>query len=405
MALLLAISLLDEVTDLVAKLRAAPVAERYPIENELAQKATKKHAAVLLKEIDAGPADIRPHLIRVLRPIDAKAELQGLLGRYEYSARAEAAYMLKLLGDDAGLRMLLAELPKVAAAADKQAILFKLYSYYLSGPDVVAALKKFLETEKDENLRRIALNTLTSHKDDSILPLLRALAANDPLRPEALAALIRLGDAAALEQAMKDLEAGKASPVVISAIQMLGDRSVLPRLREALEKTEDVNTKIQIIQALSWMMDTKALGILSRLAEDKNISVANAAADALMKLAGRSNLDLIKKLAKSEDMNRRLSAAEALLQLDDSSGYDVLRDVTKDKTSAWRLRAVQIAGAVRRPESIDLLLDALADPEAQVATQARQALLASLQAMYPYAAFDPAATPDALRKWWSENRR
>jgi hypothetical protein len=95
--LLLAAALLarDEFSDLVAKLRAGTdLGSRYTNANALAKIAKPAHVPLLLKEIEAGPAPIRPHLVHVLASIEGKEAIVGLrvaAQRHEIACRAEAA--------------------------------------------------------------------------------------------------------------------------------------------------------------------------------------------------------------------------------------------------------------------------------------------------------------------------
>ncbi len=417
MTLALLIALLaprDEVTDLIAKLRAASdPGSRYTHANAIERAVKPGHVPLIHKEIDAGPGQIRPHLIRVLGRIgtkEAMAALRACLQKHEFGARAEAACQLKNLDDDSGMKLLPAFLAKVQTEEEKREILYKLYGFYIDGPTAIPALLQFLQTEKNENLRRQAIQVLSSHKDPAAAAALRKIAADaaEPLRYEGLAAVIRTGDEAALEEALRALEGDKVDArstfTVLGAIENSGQKSVLPRLRALLEKSADSTLRSYLIRSLARMKDEKAVPLLSKLVEDKDVSVSRAAIQALIDLAGKAQVDLLRKVAAEGDSYNRLEAAEALLLLDNPEGYAGIKAELASGRSGYRTQAVLLLGRVRRKESVDLLLPLLDDSDAQTAKYARQSLLQVLPALFPYLNFDDKAPVETIRTWWGKHR-
>jgi len=413
-ALILCLLALDEVTDLLARLRATsdPV-QMYQIENSLQQAVRPAHVPLLVREIETGAPAARPHLIRVLGRAgskDAQAALRALLGKHEMASRAEAAYALKLLDDESGMKMLVGLLPKAQTTEDKQAILQKLYAYYVTGPEVVAALVRFLETEREDLLRRMAIYSLASHKHPAGEAALRKMAEDekDPHRWEALATIVRSGDEAAVERGLKALEEGKvpasAASILLNAIENAGQKALVPRLRDLLEKAADSSLRAALIRSLVSLKDEKLLGLLGKYAEEADLVVSSAATEGILQLAGRSQVDLIKKIAGQGNTMHRLRAAEALLALDLPDGLEILKEELGNAIWSYRLQAVYALGRARRREAVDLLLAAMDDGEERVRSQARTTVVGSLSALYPYLRFDPNASPEKLKAWWAKNR-
>jgi HEAT repeat protein len=406
----------DDVADLIAKLRAAgDVSARYQWTNALSMAVKPQHLPLLLKETDAGPAAIRPLLIRLVAEAggkDAAPGLRTLCQKFEIASRAEAAYSLMTLEDESGMKILSALLPKAETDDDKRAILNHLWGGYLGETaEAVSALTAFLEREKRLDLRRQAVRAIASYrKDPAVLPTLRKIAAGEDqnLRTEALAELVRRGDDEALEEALKTLEEGKAGAIVaftlLSAIEWNNKKAVLPRLRAVLETCSDKNVRAALIRTLANLKDDKSLALLTKLSEDPEEGVARAAVEAVIKLAGKGQLELLKKACLEGDGQRRVEAAEALLQLDRPEGFEGIKGVLETGKSFERLRAVMALGRMRRKESIDLLLDIIDDKDETVRTQARQGINAVLTALFPYLRFEANPAADKLRAWWLKNR-
>lgn len=418
----------DEVKDLVDKIRAAKdLSQRYQLEYQLGRAAKPAHVAVLLKEIDAGPEEIRPHFVRAIRSIggrESTAALKVLLQpKYDWGTRGTAAVQLKFAGDESGMKMMVAEFPKMKRE-DRQKVLEYLYPWYWEGKEITAALRKVLETETDESLRSRLIDLLVAHRDSDALPLFRKIAANsgDTLRFEARAALVKLGDSTALEELLSDLEGGRI-PInslfrVMDAFRVVGTATVADRLRAAVESLTDSSTRVQVVRTLAQMRDRKSLPLFHKLASESDAIVAQAALDAILELAGRSEIDNLRKILSHSNTEIRLRAAEVLIALDDLSGLDAVREELSNSTVSWRRRAVNVLLTCRRREAVELLLLAMADADLQVRTTASTALVSTLSALFPYvkfdlkkAGYDPTSEDRVLREksieriraWWNEN--
>jgi len=411
--LLLALAPRDEVTDLIARLRAAPESQQHALAIQLGPIAKLKHLPLLVKEADAGPDPLRPHFIRAIARVggeEAKTVLRGFCMRHDITSRAEAALQLSRLADDVGAKALLELLPKATTEQEKVIVLNYLAGRGTADPEVVPALLKFLEKETADAPRRTAVRSLCEFKNAPILPAIRKIAADpkDGARYEALAELIRRGDDTALEDALKGLEELKVdfSSVfaVLGAIEQTNKRAALPRLREILEKTEDRNLKTSLMRTLGTMKDDKALPLLTKLLQDPDPAISKIANETIVRLSGRAQSDAFRK-ADDADPLRKLDAADALIQADAPEGWAAVRAALESGNTTAKLRAVTILSGVRRKEAIDILVTLLDDPTESIRSWARTSMISSLTALYPYLKFDYQSPADKLKLWWEKNRR
>jgi HEAT repeat protein len=409
--LLLALAPRDEMTDLITRLRAAPPAEQFRLGVQVAPLAKPAHLPLLAKETDAGPENLRPHFIRAIGRVggrEAQTVLRGLCMRNDFASRAEAAAQLTYLQDDVGQKVLVELLPKAATDAEKLAVLSHLYGK----SEGVPALLKFLEKETADGVRRQAVRVLCSCWDAAAaLPAIRRIAADpkDAGRYDALAELIRRGDDAAIDAAIKGLENKEADWTsmysILNAIEEANKKAVLPRLRELLEKTDDRTLKVALIRTLATMKDDKALPLLTKLSDDQDPAIAKVALESVIRLSGRAQMETIKKATDDPDPLKKLEAAEALLQMDSPEGWTALRAALQDATPAVKTRAMSILSGQRRREAVDLLIPYLEDPQEYVRNSARASIVATLNALNPYLKFDDEVAPAKLRAWWEKNRR
>jgi HEAT repeat protein len=410
--LLLALTLRDEVTDLIAKIRAAPESQQHALAIQLGPIAKLKHLPQLAKEADAGPEALRPHFIRAIARIggeEAKTVLRGFCLRHDITSRAEAALQLSRLQEDVGSKPLLELLPKATTDLEKQVVL-----NYLAGrgadPEIIPPLLKFLEKESADAPRRSAVRLLCTFKDAAVLPAVRKIAADpkDGGRYDALAELIRRGDDAAIEEALKGLEELKVDFTsifqVLGAIEQANKREALPRLREILEKTADRNLKTSIIRTLGTMKDDKALPLLTKLLQDPDPAIAKIANETIVRLSGRDRSDAFRKAGEADPL-RKLDGADALIQADAPEGWAAVRAALESGNTTAKLRAVTILSGVRRKEAVEILVTLLDDPTESVRTSARSSMISTLAALYPYLKFDYQAPADKLKLWWEKNRR
>jgi len=412
--LLLALASRDEMTDLIAKLRAAPEAQQYTLGVQLGPLAKLGHLSLLVKEADAGPDNLRPFFIRAIGRVggeEAKTVLRGLCMRNDFGSRTEAAVQLTRLQDPAGRTILLELLPKATMDNDKVIVLARLFSTPSDSGDAVPVIVKFLEKETNEGVRRTAVRALCSYKDPAALTAVRRIAADpkDAARFDATAELIRRGDDTALEDAVKALEEQKVDIgsvySILNAIEATNKRTVLPRLRELLEKSQDRNLRTALMRTLGTMKDDKALPLLTKLSQDQDATIAKVANESIVRMSGRAQSDAFRKAGDASDPLKKLDGAEALIQADAPEGWAALRSALEGGEERVKLRVLQILQGVRRKEAVEILVTLLDDPTEYVRKNAATQMVSALSALYPYLKFDYQSPPDKLKLWWEKNRR
>ncbi|MDP6959720.1 MAG: hypothetical protein QF645_13020, partial [Planctomycetota bacterium] len=277
------LALFQDVQDLLDQIVEAK--NRSIIESQLRMKVKDPHVPLVMRAIAKGPEVVRPHLVRVfttLRSALSLKALQGIQDKYDWACRGEVAYARKILGDSGGIDYLVLSFghPRMKTADQLAIVRFLGVPYAGKKKRVAQVLCRVLDKETDVVLIKRLLTAVSEQGDPSCLPVVRRFA-KEPggeVYHEALAALILLGEREALDRALEEIEAGKVSdPAFYLAIQKGADRSILPRLRSALEKREDVNIRLRLIDTLTKMRDRKALPLFNKLAKSENVSLSRSA--------------------------------------------------------------------------------------------------------------------------------
>jgi HEAT repeat protein len=412
--LLLALSLADELGELISALRETEdLEERVTIQIQLVFRAAKKDVPRILSEIEAGPPGIRPHLIAVLGHLSALPELRIAATKCDPVSKCHVAWQMRRLGDEAGGRqILISTLAKTKKPEHLTPVLHNLHPRLYPGEETVKAILEFLEREKgekatwdDEVPRRVAIRIVGLHEDKRIDPCLEKLVESREkgMWGEALAALAMRRVAGAMERLLVEIEAGRwhenDSWAVARALRFLGARDAQARIRKVLE-----NGSIAPIRIVRWSLDRSCVLTLIRVAtESKGQPVAEEAAEAVADLS--TDPAQIRKVAEGGSPKVRLAAGRALVRLDEAGGYEVLGTLRKEENREVRRDAVRaVAGRADAPAA-DLLLDFLEDPDKEIAREARDGLLKTWSALFPYRDIDKNATPAEYRAWWKSRRR
>lgn len=418
-ALLLAVLVArDELTDLVERIRAADEKDQARLAVQLPALAKPDHLPQLVQETEDGPEALRPYFLRAIGRVGndaARSALQEFTQRFNLETRAEAAGQLRMLQDPEGPKAAVRLLPHAQTNPEKTAVLRQLGGGTpIDCPDAVPALARFLEKETGEELRRLAIRTIGTYKDEAVLAPLRtaAKASADPARFLAIAELVRRGDEPALNDALKGLEDQKVdrdslNPLV-SAIEQANRPAALPRLRALLEKTGDRDLKIALLRALATLKDESSAALMTKLSTDADPAVAKVAAESIVRLGLQQKAETIRKAAApvntDSDALRKLDAVETLLQSDSPEGWAALRAALQGGSAAVRARALFILYPLRRREALDLLVPLLEDPSENNRSLAKTAIVSTLTALYPYQKFSYEVPADKLKLWWEKNR-
>ncbi len=221
---------------------------------------------------------------------------------------------------------------------------------------------------------------------------------------KAIAAGIGLAELAVVEELLEPL--ARVPPVVLDAVAE----------RLAVEPSPWI--AVRWIGVLARYHDTNARPALQKLVSHRNTTVARAAFDALVALAGPLTGETLRPLLEQPSVSRRLWAAEALRRRDDDAGLPVVLLALAKGAPAERVEAARILGGFREDAAVEPLLDALEDPHVGVRTEAGKRLEGVLAALFPYRTISFAATgwaPDApeetrrtavgaIRAFWEAHR-
>jgi HEAT repeat protein len=193
-----------------------------------------------------------------------------------------------------------------------------------------------------------ALSTLTGFQDKrAVLGLWKALEDTDwTLRKDAATALGKLKDHSSVQKlisALKD-SVGDVRYVAAEALGEIGDETAIPALIESL--TNGYFLQVQHISAI-------ALAKIGIPSIPKLLEV----------LQGRNN-----------NIHARIGAADALGDIGDASAVPELVKTVDDKNSDLQIHSIRALGKIKDPTTISKLLEILCDPNSDLGEEAATAL-------------------------------
>jgi HEAT repeat protein len=252
-------------------------------------------------------------------------------------------------------------------------------------PDVVPALVEALNDSASSvrsNAAR-ALGYIGAPAKDAVPALIQA-ADNPELRAEAVTALGKIGPAShtavpLMIKALKDAD----TEVRWSAAWALGDigppaSPAVPALVKALRWSE-WPMQFRVAVALGHIGDTSAVPALMRALHHKHEQVRSSAAFALGQLGASTAIPvLIKALLKDKEITVRWGAAQALGMLgkvgDARVTSALIEALRTDKNVGARRYAARALGNIGDRMSVPALMEALADEDELVRSEAAAAL-------------------------------
>ncbi|MBU0532613.1 HEAT repeat domain-containing protein, partial [Candidatus Micrarchaeota archaeon] len=175
--------------------------------------------------------------------------------------------------------------------------------------------------------------------------LIRTLgSSNSENRAEAANTLMAIeheGLLPALIEALND-ENELVQGAVTIILGILKDSSTTPALCKALENTDSLTIKRDILWTLGEIRDISSVPALVEAFTSTNPKVSEAASNALVKI-GREVVPLVAKELKSRDWSVQVCAAEVLERIGDESAIPALLEAVRDKNE---MVAVSALGAV-----------------------------------------------------------
>ncbi len=274
-----------------------------------------------------------------------------------------------------------------------------------------AVLQRLFYETADGPQRRLVLEGLSQINDHAaVVALSEAVRGPDPqVRMEAAQALGRLGRAEAVPQ-LRSLLTTERDPlgrtIAAHALLLLGDRSGLETITNALERGSDVSVKSMAAMALGDAADPAVVAPLERALAGGDLEVRMAAGAALTHYSRRDGLWLLKAAITDRDYFVRhrlcnllehldlkvgrevfaaaLSAHDADLQLaatkamgllgGDAEVASLVRFFHQAKDPIVRADVAWALGRIARPACIEPLIDMVAEPDVAVRYTAADAL-------------------------------
>lgn len=335
----------------------------------------------LLGHLDDANTDVRRAVVVALERLRDARAVVPLIGKVSDSrpvVRRHAVRALGTLGDRRGVSALLLALGDAEASVRATAV---ASLGRLGATDTVASISTFLQSERDEGVRRAAIEALAQLADPAALDALVAvLASNELASARHAARLLGSRGAAAVPPLAKCLAAERrpsvvercvaalgetremqARPLVVSALRAgatrpavalaalgkVGDVAAIPVVLEYLEAEEPESRRAAIEAATDLLDPTHPDGrvvepVLRALERAKKSHFERIA---LLRLLGKTGAASAAKVlgtfaAHADDVSTRVAAIEGLGDLRPSSASSILVDSVSDPDPRVREAAV-----------------------------------------------------------------
>ncbi len=357
----------------------------------------------------------------------AEKAARSLVGFDDPYVQVAAATTLLRFGDQRAVEVIVRGLRQEGVTG--QARLYMLNRLYSADhPRILEAVRTFVRPGEETTILGQALDILANRQDRAAVPPVEALLEKDDrpgVRALAAAWLLRMGDAARAEDLAREIREGKIDVNEFFRVKNLLTNArqvpevVLEALLGLLESEANTSVLSSAVDLLAKSGYRKAAPVLKRLLTHENRLVAKAAFDALAGFGGILDKETLIPLLTAEDADRRLWASDALRRMDDTSGLGVVTALLREGTPEQRRDAARILGGFADDAAVAPLIDALADEDLSVRSNAQNSLLAVFRALFPYRRLDfasvgwqmnasetaRAAAVEKIRAWWSEARR
>jgi len=275
----------------------------------------------------------------------------------ENQLRSEAAKALGLIGGEAALDALIAQLPQEKEESVGEAICEALAS--LGGPKAVTALRAQLGVECE--FRAGAVTALGGMGDVTLVKDLIALFEdrNDEVRAAAVTAVGVMGDASAVESVRRFLPQEPMDDVRgagCMALALIGDGSDQALVADTIRRMAE--PRADPVWAAGYLGDTNSVILLTEFLKQANDNTARfAAAYSLALIGGDDARRALKENLSDSDEFARHGKACALLMLGDDDGLRSVRSSLQGKSDWQRfgaVLAVDRSGLKSSPELLSL---------------------------------------------------
>lgn len=358
-------------------------------------------------------------------PLDtARPALQRLLRAPSPLLRLGAAAILYRGGDAGAVEILVRALGDAGASGSELAMMLGRI-YGIGDARVAAAVRALVRAEAEAQVVDNALYHLLLTQDRDTPAVVTGLAATQGLpldfRAVCAAYLLTQGEGSQGDLVAEAIRA-RGGAIVVRLSRFLNRAPKLPQpvldaIAAHIEAADASGYLPTSIGVLGQHGGSKEVLLLRKLLKHGDAHVARAALDAMQRLTGALPPDALRTLLASPQPEVALVAADTLRRLDDPSGLPRVVELLAAPGS-HRSEAARVLGRFKVPAAVPALLDALADDDTNVRTQAYQGVNSLLPSLFPYRRFDlaaagyvatgPTAARDAalarLRAWWDQNR-
>lgn len=256
--------------------------------------------------------------------------LRRLIDDPSSTVRMSASFWLSLQESPPVLQPLLDSL-KSGGSQEKGLALY--YLGMLQAPEAVPIAGQLLSHE-NRSTRMMALSYLLKIEDPSVIPFLKEALTLDEIKntregsarqigkEAVLEALALLGDTSLIEE--EGAEGTGLQGFSVQILDILGIPKGISLLREALGKAEDPFARSVAARALGERKDVESFENLTRALKDTSALVRENAALALAQLGKREAIPMLKELLKDKDPSVSNAAARALLFFRDITGIHLV---------------------------------------------------------------------------------
>lgn len=187
-------------------------------------------------------------------------------------------------------------------------------------PEVIQGLGKVAHSGSSTDARANACRAIGILRGKADIPdLIEAIRSNDdPVMYEALVALQKIRDPSAgpkIAFLLRDLKP-KIQSTALETIGLLQDRSSIPQVRSALERSSDAKVRRSALTALAMMPDPQTHGLFLSYLNDKDDNMRAAAAEGLARTKDPQDLAAVSKAFDDETKPKaKLGYAFAMVSL------------------------------------------------------------------------------------------
>jgi len=319
---------------------------------ETLHKGDAKFRPVVIEAlVQIGDTGALPDLIDLLTAEDSGPELQsaliGALGRFgDSSVNPYLLEMLENTGDD----------------QTKMNLLLSLGN--LPQPDLWKKLAPWLEDDNPQvaNAAIYAMSLLSDPASlEALYPLLESEDMNLQISVLTLLAEMKTPQAAKHVLPLLDSENTAVKSTAIQVLGVLGDRSILPRIRQELETSADANVRVAAVMTLGELGDEASVERLAGLLESGGLDMKMATMEALGKIDGAAARAALRKQMNEGDFWIAYAAKISLARLGDDEVLNGILQGLESPNPDERAETARMLGEIGGKRVIEPLLGALDD--------------------------------------------